>query len=452
MNAFWTLDRMAAALTRRAPCALPHGSTELRAISTDTRTLQPGDAFVALQGDRFDAHDYLDVAVQAGAAALIVSRPPALGTYSVPVFIVDDTLRALGDLASYWRGAWGKTVVAIAGSNGKTSTKELVRAALGSVYEVHATTGNLNNRIGVPLTLLAIPNTVDIAVVEVGTSLPGEIAILRDIVRPDIAVMTCIAEEHLEGLGDLDGVLREEAAIFDGVPLAVTPASQPFVAQAAHSRAHRVVSAGLDAGELIAEAWSIAPDGKGAIIMDGVSIGVPFRGLHNLRNTMLALAVARECGITIADIARGIAAATAPAMRTVWQTIGSTTIINDAYNANPASMRAALDMLAAADASQRVAILGTMRELGPRAADYHDEIARAALQSPVDLIAGVGEMGTALQRIAPNDARVVRAPDVEDLWPLLAPRVLPDAVILLKASRGVRLERIVPYITTWATT
>ena len=176
-----------------------------------------------------------------------------------------DTLVALGALATFRRRAWNKPVVGVVGTNGKTSTKELIRAALGSVLEVHATTGNLNNLIGVPLTLLAMPDSADVAVVEMGTNQPGEVARLRAIVEPNITVVTSVAEEHLEGLGDLAGVMREELSAADGVPVAIVPASQPEVVDAARARATRVVAAGLDAGDVRPAAWSIDADGRGRL-------------------------------------------------------------------------------------------------------------------------------------------------------------------------------------------
>jgi len=208
---FWTLDRIAAALEGLSTGSLPRGSTQVHGITTDTRKIGKGDVFLALKGERFDGHDYLRDAVRDGASAVIVSRTPKLGVLGVPVYEVGDTLVALGALANYWRRAWGKTIIGVAGSNGKTSTKDLLKASLGRAYSVHATTGNLNNRVGVPLSLLALPPDAEVAVIELGTSLPGEVAILRDIAQPDIALVTSIAEEHLEGLGDLAGVLREEA-------------------------------------------------------------------------------------------------------------------------------------------------------------------------------------------------------------------------------------------------
>ncbi len=443
---FWTLDAVADALG-----AGPRGSTAFTGIAIDTRTIREGNVFLALRGENFDAHDFLDRAVQAGATALIVSRVGDARPAGVPIFEVADTLVALGQLARYRRRAWGGTVVGITGTNGKTSTKELARAALGSTVPVHATIGNLNNRIGVPLTLLALPDEARIAVIEMGTSEPGEIATLRAIADPDIAIISSVAEGHLEGLGDLAGVLAEKASIADGVAVAIVPAGQPEIGAATASRARRVMSAGLDSGDLRASGWGVNAEGLGWIEVDGVTIRPPLRGAHNLRNAMLALAAARELGISMADAARGIEAMPVPSMRLALQALGKATLINDAYNANPGSTRSALDLLAHAGGErQRVAILGTMRELGPHSKRLHEEIAREAIESSIDLIAGCGEFEAALQVVGAGDPRVVVGADVDDLWAKLSPRLQPTALILLKASRGARLERFVPHLTTWA--
>jgi UDP-N-acetylmuramoyl-tripeptide--D-alanyl-D-alanine ligase len=449
---FWTLDRIAAALENHLTGSAPGGSTEMRSITTDTRKIGKGDVFLALKGERFDGHDYLRDAVRDGAAAVIVSRVPKLTALGVPVYEVGDTLVALGALANYWRRAWGKTIVGVAGSNGKTSTKDLLKASLGRSYAVHATTGNLNNRIGVPLTLLSLPANADVAVIELGTSLPGEVAMLRDIAEPDIALVTSIAEEHLEGLGDLAGVLREEAAAYDGVAVGIAPSAQPEIAEAARGKAKRVVIAGLDpSANLKPDRWEIGPDGLGVIEIGGVTIKPPVRGLHNLRNAMLALAVARECGVTYEDAAQGIAAMPQPKMRVAWEQLGNVTLINDAYNANPGSTRAAIELLQGTGTGrQRVIVLGTMRELGAASEQCHADIVSLALASGADIVAGIGEFAPALEK-RKDAERVITASDVEDLWPQLEGRLQRDAIILLKASRGVQLERLVPHLTTWAT-
>src|SRR5437868_2211084 len=351
----------------------------MNGITTDTRKIAKGDVFVALRGERFDGHDYLHDAVRDGAAAVVVSRAPKLNTLDVPVFEVRDNLVALGALARCWCRAWGKTVIGVAGSNGKTSAKELIRAALSRSYAIHATTGNLNNRIGVPLSLLSLPAEAELAVIELGTSLPGEVPILRAIAEPDFAVVTSIAEEHLEGLGDLAGVLREDAAVYDDVDVGIAPPAQPEIAAAA------------------------------------------------------------------------LASMPQPKMRSAWEQLGNVTLINDAYNANPGSTRAAIELLKGTGSGrQRVIVLGTMRELGAASEQCHADIADLALASGADIVAGIGEFAPALEKRNQRE-RVITAPDVEDLWPQLQARLQRDAIILLKASRGVQLERLVPHLTTWAT-
>jgi len=442
---------VADALAPLSEVNLPRGSGVFARVWTDTRTIQPGDLFVALVGERFDAHEFLSDATARGAAGVVVSTPGAGQGSGVPVYPVRDTLVALGALGTARRRAWGKPVVGVVGTNGKTSTKELLRAALASVYDVHATTGNLNNLIGVPLTLLAIPDAADVAVIEMGTNRPGEVPRLRASVQPDITVVTSVAEEHLEGLGNLEGVLREELAAAEGVPVAVVPASQPEIVDAARLRAGRVIAAGIDSGEVRPSAWSVQPDGRGHLVLDDVEIRLPLRGVHNLRNAMLALAVSTELGVSHGDAKRGLEAMPVPPMRVNWEQHGSTTLINDAYNSNPGSARAALELLQhAGSGRQRVAVLGTMLELGPQAPRLHEDVARDALSGGIDLVAAIGEFAAALSRIAPNDPRVLVADDVDGLWSQLSSRLAPDAVILLKGSRGMRLERLVAPIADWA--
>lgn len=448
---FWTLARVVAATGAPLPLGFD-ASLPMRAICTDTRTLQRGDIFVALRGESFDAHAFLEQAVAAGAAALVIDDATNAAHVDVPLVVVADTLVALGALARERRRAWGGPVVAVAGSNGKTSTKELLSAALGASLRVHATAGNFNNRVGLPLTLLALPDDAQVAVIEVGTNAPGEVAILRDICEPEVAVLTSIGEEHLEGLGDLAGVLREEASIFDGVSLAVTPAAQPEIAAAATGRAEKVIVAGLAEGDLHAAAWRLLEDGTGTIEIGGTLVHVPLRGRHNLCNAMLALAVARHFDVPLDQAASGIADMPQPQMRMAWEPLGDAVVLNDAYNANPPSMRAAFELMASMDGGrQRVAVLGTMRELGDSTDRLHREIARVALAAPFDLVAGIGLFANALDSEGGGGVRVVTAPDVDELWTLLQPRLENNALILLKGSRGARLERLLPYLTAWAT-
>jgi UDP-N-acetylmuramoyl-tripeptide--D-alanyl-D-alanine ligase len=449
---FWTHDRVADALAQvPGASSLPRGADPIARVWTDSRSVGKGDLFVALVGEKFNGHAFLQQAVQSGASAVLISRPEAAANLGVPAFVVGDTLVALGALARYRRRAWGRTVVGVVGTNGKTSTKELIRAALSARLHVHATELNYNNLVGVPLTIFGIPDDADIAVIEMGTNQPGEVARLRGTVEPEIGVVTSVAEEHLEGLGDLNGVLREELSGIDGTRVAVVPGSQPEVVAAARGRATRVVAAGLDDGDLRPSGWGIGADGGGWVEIEGVEVKPPMRGVHNLRNTMLALAVARESGVSFDDAARGIAAMRVPPMRVNFQQVGRATLINDAYNSNPGSARAALELLQhAGRGRQRVAVLGSMLEMGAHSPRLHRDVAEAALGGPIEVVAGVGEFADALAGITADPARVVTASGVEELWDRLVSRLRPDAVILLKGSRGVRLERLVGPITEWA--
>lgn len=449
---FWTMDRVAKALTACATAPLPRGAREFGAVSTDTRTTAAGTLFVALEGDRFDAHDFLQHAVDAGASALVVRDPVRALGVGVPVYVVRDTREALGALAHFRRDAWGKPVIAVGGSNGKTSTKAMLSAMLAGAYDVHATVGNLNNEIGVPLTLLALPDDADVAVVEAGTNNPGEIERLRRIIAPDVTVITSIGEEHLEGFGDLAGVLREELALADGVPVVVAPAAHPEVAAGITGENQQVVVAGLDEGHMQPLRWRLEPDGSGVLTFDDGELRIPLRGVHNLRNAMLAVTVARGFGVSLEQMQVGLLRMVQPSMRAAVDPLGPALLVNDAYNANPPSMRAALDLLEAVGQGRPlVAVLGTMRELGPSADALHDDIARDAVRRPLSLIVGIGDFATALRRVAPDDPRVLAAEDVPLAEAELLRRAPRTAAILLKGSRGARLERLVAPITAWAT-
>jgi UDP-N-acetylmuramoyl-tripeptide--D-alanyl-D-alanine ligase len=448
---FWTLDRLSQALASDLWGARLRGSAPLGGVSTDTRSLQPGDVFVALRGERFDAHDFLAAAITAGASALVVADPKPVAASGLPVLAVNDTLVALASLGRFRRRAWGGPLVAIAGSNGKSSTKELVRAALGAVFDVHATSGNLNNFIGVPLTLLGIPDHAQVAVVEIGTNHPGEVEALRAVAEPEIGVVTSIGEEHLEGLGDLAGVLQEESAVYRDVALAIAPAEQPEVAAVARTLARRTVEAGIGAGDVRPDDWGLESDGRAWLLLGGERATLPFRGAHSARNAMLALAVARAFGVPDDLSLAGMSRATPLPMRGAWETIGELTVMNDAYNANPPSVRESLALLQALDAGRpHVVVLGSMLELGERSAQFHREMADRALATSAIVVAGIGAFQDALAEVGKGDARVVVAADVDALWERLRPRLPVDAIVLLKGSRGVRLERLMPKLRAFA--
>ena len=302
-----------------------------------------------------------------------------------------------------------------------------------------------------PLTLLALPDDADVAVIEMGTNQPGEIALLRAIVAPDIAVVTSVQEEHLEGFGDLAGVLREESSLLDGVALAVVPASESALIGEARRRARRVVTAGLGAGDVAATAHGLHADGTGWLELDGVRVRVPLRGVHNLRNAMLALAAARELGVSLADAATGIARMPQPPMRSAVGPLGAALLHQRRLQRQP-RIDARRDRAAGRGGRRPPAGGGARHHArAGRTRRSCTATSRAPRSSGADLVAGIGEFAPALEEVGAGDPRIVLGRDVDDLWPVLQPRLRADAAILLKASRGVRLERLLPYLTAWAT-
>jgi UDP-N-acetylmuramoyl-tripeptide--D-alanyl-D-alanine ligase len=245
----------------------------------------------------------------------------------------------------------------------------------------------------------------------------------------------------------------EELSLCDGAPIAVVPAAEADVVALAQAKAMRTVAAGLREGTRHATAHGLHADGRGWLEWDGCRVEVPLPGMHNLRNAALVMAVASEFGVNPEDAAAGIARMPQPPMRSDVTVLGAALVVSDCYNSNPGSARAAIDLLRdVAPARPRVAVLGTMRELGEASARAHREVAEAALASGAELVCGIGEFGPALRDLAAADERVLIADDVDDLWPRLQPRLARNAAILLKASRGVRLERMLPLLTSWATT
>lgn len=453
----WTAAEVRRALETESPA----GEAEFSGISTDTRKIERGSLFVALRGASYDGHDYLAEAAEKGATAAVLSRMPADAPGGMALFVVDSTLHALGRLGRHRRRALAGRVVAVAGSNGKTTTKELLRAVLSTRFRVHATDANLNNQVGVPLTLLAAPDDAEAAIVEAGTNEPGEVTLLSRIIEPDAAIITSIGEEHLEGLGSVEGVLREELAIFD----ALAPGGMGFVAdeppelpEGAQERigGMRLRVAGFDArADLVPdggrEGVRFRPDGSTEWSLRGVPVHLPLPGMHNVRNALLALGVGVEWGVSIEDAAKGLAAMKVPKMRNEWLRIGTLGVIADCYNANPPSMRAALDLLAQVPSEgEKVAVIGTMRELGDHAEQLHRELALHAaglVGHGIDRVVATGDFVRAFEENHSElGERLVAAEDPVAAYQALRPALRGNETILLKGSRGVALERLMPLI------
>jgi UDP-N-acetylmuramoyl-tripeptide--D-alanyl-D-alanine ligase len=445
----WTSDEVAQSLGVPAPAQL-----EFSAISTDTRHLQPDTLFVALKGETFDAHSFLDKAKAGGATAAVVRRgtPPVPG---LSFFEVEDTLDALGLLGRARRRMLpeGTPVVAITGSSGKTSTKEMIRAALGARYRVHATARNLNNRIGVPLTILSAPDDTEALVVEAGASVPGEIAKLRDIIEPTIAVITNIGYAHVEGFGSLEGVMAEKLSLLDRAPVAIIGSGPDAMWPEARRRTQVIPAAlaGKSSDDALLDRY-LDRDGHPQIALDsGEKITLPAHGIHQLENAQIALAVAQRAGVEHDAAARALAGVQLPEGRGDLREVGSMVVIDDTYNANPHSLRRAVqtaDWLARRQRRPLVVVVGTMLELGPESARLHAEAAREIAQRKPALVAAVGAFVRAFEPLRQAlGGRLITAADAESLGPKLKSALRGNELVLLKASRGIALERVLNHLT-----
>jgi UDP-N-acetylmuramoyl-tripeptide--D-alanyl-D-alanine ligase len=420
---------------------------EFSEISTDTRTLSTGALFVALVGERFDGHDHLERARDAGAVAAIVrwGTRPVSGLHLVEV---GDTLRAYGRLGRARRREISGPVIAITGSNGKTSTKEMVAAVIRTGYIVHATRLNLNNLIGIPQTILASPSSTKALVIEAGANTPGEIARAREIIEPTAAIITNVSESHLEGFGSRRGVMEEKLALLDGVELAIVGTDPPELASLARERARQVVTGGLAGADVVPTRVDLDRNGRPEFTVDGVEVRLPIRGSHQAGNAMLAWALVRELGLDRQHAAAALSSLVLPGGRGEVLDAGGLTILHDAYNANPASFRAAIATARAMRQGRRlVFVAGSMRELGKDADRLHREIAAELAALDPDLLGVVGDFVPAIEPHAgAMGDRLLRAGDAVSLGPLLKDRLRGDELVVLKASRGVQLERILPFL------
>jgi UDP-N-acetylmuramoyl-tripeptide--D-alanyl-D-alanine ligase len=414
-------------------------------ISTDTRSIVPGALFVALSGERFDAHQFLPAAAASGATAAIVRQgtPKVTG---LDLLEVPDPLRAFGLLARARRRRLTGPVVAITGTNGKTSTKEMLAAVLGTRYVTYATRANLNNLVGVPLTVLEAPENTEAMVVEAGANLPGEIARYREIVEPRITIVTNAVAGHLEGFGSLAGVLAEKLSLTDGVELAVVGTEPAELAAGARARARRVRTAGLQGAELIPDRVEMGPEARPVLTFGGVTFTLAARGMHQADNVVRVWAVVEELGLDRSAAGRALEGFRLPGGRGELMEANGLTILNDCYNANPQSFRSVIATARALRGSRRlVMVAGTMRELGADSDRLHAQVAGELVELEPDLLAVVGDF---VRAVAPYEerlgGRLLAAPDPLALAPLLAARVRPGDVVVLKASRGVALERVLP--------
>ena len=429
-------------------------------VCTDTRQLTEGCLFVALKGERYDANEFLEQAVKAGAAGLVVNegRAGSLSAENVNVYEVKDTLVALGQLARLHRDRFDIPLCAVTGSNGKTTTKELVASILSMRGPTLKTHGNLNNEIGVPLTLFGLNRTHVAAVIEMGMNHLGEIARLTDIARPDAGLITIVQPAHLEGVGSIEGVAKAKAELFHGLgrdSIAVVNLDDHRIARQASSVSAKKLTWGR-AVEADVRLISVEPQGR-----DGLSLRIGYGGKeystalhlvgeHNAMNATGAFALALALGYSPEECVRGLEAAQAHARRLqILDAPNGVTVIDDCYNANPASMNAALRTVQElASDGRAVAVLGDMLELGSAETHEHTQLGIAA-SDHVALLAlfGPRTKHAHVQAVKKLGAKAKHFEDVGELVAWLRQELLPNDYVLVKGSRGMRLERVVEALT-----
>lgn len=423
-------------------------------VSTDTRSLVPGALFFALTGENFDAHDFLHQAVSAGAAGLVVSDfPDGLDTGSCGVIRVDDTLLALQKLARWYRGELDVVVVGITGSNGKTSTKAFTSSVIGQRYQVHATRGNRNNHIGLPLTVLEADNDDDVLVLEMGMNHPGEIPPLCEIAQPQIGIITNIGHAHIEFMGSREAIAEEKGALARSLPevgtLLVTAGCEFADYFAARSHA-RSVSVGNGRGMIRAEGLHLTKAGSEFdLAIDGeesVHVALEVAGKHMVNNALLAAGAGWALGLTPDELACGLEGVELPGGRLRCFDHEGITVFDDTYNANPDSMRAAIGVVAeraASNGNTRTVVLGMMSELGRFAEEMHCEVgAHAARQNLRVVSVGAEAAGIAEGARNAGAPKVEHFDQYEDAARWLRKTLRAGDVILFKGSRKAAVEQV----------
>ncbi|WP_341936366.1 UDP-N-acetylmuramoyl-tripeptide--D-alanyl-D-alanine ligase [Marinimicrobium sp. C2-29] len=435
-------------LTERLGARLHQGDAEFHRLTTDTRNAHKGDLFLALRGERFDAHDFLEEAVARGVCGLVVEQ--RFAELDLPQLVVPDTLEALGQIAAANRDRFTGPLVAITGSSGKTTVKTMLAAILTRSGAVLATRGNLNNHIGVPLTLLELEATHDYAVIEMGASGPGEIASYCRWARPGMALINNVMPAHIEGFGSLEGVASAKGEIYASLPeegLAIINLDEPFVESwRARLTARRELTFALEnpAADCRAEAIHYRPDGVDFTLVTPsgkAQVHLPVPGEHSVRNALAASTAALAMGQSPEAIARGLESfepiAGRMAARRGW---GGALIIDDSYNANPGSVRAAIDVLAA-HSGTRILVLGDMGELGENGAQLHREVGARASERGIDQLITLGPLSAeAAQSFGPGACSYDSHLAVIEA---LKAQLDDNTQVLIKGSRSAGMDQVV---------
>jgi UDP-N-acetylmuramoyl-tripeptide--D-alanyl-D-alanine ligase len=440
------------------------GAHIAQGYSIDSRTIAPGEIFFAVRGERLDGHDFVVAAVERGASAAVVSRSKVASlpdaALSAPLLIAEDPLTALQALATHVRRQWGKRVVAITGSAGKTTTKEAVAAALSAKFNVHKSKGNLNNNYGLPLQLLKLEPEHEIAVIEMGMNHSGEIEVLTRIAAPDWGVVTNVGTAHIENFIDgQSGIARAKFELIAALPssgIAFLNCDDPYVSQFGRDFAGKVVyyGAGPCADPQI---LSASEDADGVHVHlraheREADLTLHLLGAHNALNAMAGLAVALEAGVDLNAAVAALGTLSAGDKRGEILEIAGATILNDSYNSNPEALRSMIHTLATRPGRRRILVAGEMLELGEHGPELHAACGKAAAEASLDFVIGVrGNAEHLVTAAAAAGVPAVFLPDAEAAGKWLVANIEPNDVVLMKGSRGVHLERAIEILKSAST-
>ncbi|MDQ2825328.1 MAG: UDP-N-acetylmuramoyl-tripeptide--D-alanyl-D-alanine ligase [Verrucomicrobiota bacterium] len=436
-----------------ATLAAGDGNVSVDRVSTDSRTVKRGELFVALHGENFDGHKFVEAAAKAGAAGAIVDlawkgNVPA----KFALLRAKDSLIAYQDLAANYRKSLSLKVLAITGSNGKTSTKDFVAAVLGRRFRVTKTEGNFNNHVGLPRTILEATSQDEVGVWEIGMNHPGEVAALSKIAAPDAAIITNIGIAHIEFMGSREAIAMEKGALAEAVGpngTVILNADDSFTEKIASRTRARVVLAGTTGGSVCVGEIRQSANGSEFTILEGAHrcrAQLPVPGLHMVQNALLAVAAGRAFGLSLEECAAGLSTAPLTKARLQIKEINGVQFIDDSYNANPDSMKAALRTLVELDADgKRIAVLGEMRELGVQSEDGHRQVGEMAATLGIDQLIAIGEMGTIIAQAAQKAglAKSVAVESTSEAAELLAEIATAGDLVLVKGSRSVRTEQVI---------
>jgi UDP-N-acetylmuramoyl-tripeptide--D-alanyl-D-alanine ligase len=431
------------------------GASCFNGVSIDSRTIQPGQAFFAIAGENFDGHDYAASAIEKGASCLVVEQEVDMPDGCQVAWVqVDDCVKALAQFASWYRQQLTAKVIAITGSVGKTTTRQILHQVLSRFFKCRQARGSFNNHIGLPLTILSAESEDDILLLELGSNNLGEIEKLAAVANPDVAVITAVAPSHLAGFGSLDNIIKEKASIALGLRTGGTlhvNGDQPDLLDYVKRHFDTSIITFGEKGECDVRGIDLATTGsQGSLKIDGHHVSVPLAGKANLSNVLTAWSVCRDLGVSLADFIEAVQSLKSAFMRLEIENIGPLTVINDCYNANPASMANALSCLSSMARStekRKVFIAGSMAELGPQSESLHEQLGQEAVSQGVRVLLAAGPFAEQIlqgaARAGLGASSMCAFKETEQLCDNLHKWIQPDDIVLVKGSRSANLEKAV---------